>query len=446
MTKKLSILLNGILIASGMVFSDELRLAGMPASYIAILLVGLGYFFFLIRDEGKKILDLFRGKYVPVVLLMTLGVWSFLMMIYSAIADTSGEVDLIGQYLAIFFLTVMGLYLAIKGIKFSKVYLVVALVSGMVVSILSFWFDYFSVEDSSAIFLLTNFVASVLYLDEKRKVFKYIFLVCTFLIDILLNLKGEYVQIVLLIAFYLAVPIILVTSKKNVKCAGTLLLVLLIITSNMCLVPYVFDKSEVEVALTFEGSIYLDAVIAVGAFLFYSYWDKLPENVDEEKLILRRFKRGIFTSLCVYVFAIGSAVLGKEMILSLDDEGILGGIKSLFSPLLNSLSTENVISSSIENMNIFALVLMLIIFTRFLLKGYENSKESKDSGQCLLVASFSFFAMMIMKMDFGRIEIVFFYTMVTAFVDAEKRKIKRIPVSIENIRELISEHLENRDE
>ena len=446
MSKKLSLVLNEILIASGILLSRELKLLEMPVLYIVISVIGLIYLFFLVRDDGQKVWNFFRERYWPVRLLLLLAIWNLLMTIYYAISYT-GNIESMGLSLSIFALAVIGIYIVIHGIDYNRGYLYLTLIIGILVSVFSFVFDYFKFEWISTILLLANMIATLLFLEARGKALQYIYLLCGIVTDILLNLNNNYLGITVLGTFYIAIPIVLINSKANIKKSGIMLMTLMLITSNMSLIPFCIEDSKIAVALSLEESIYLDVVIAVLSLLFFNYWDKLPEKVDENLLLLNRFRKGITLFGIGYVFTIVSILCAKDSILSFPEEGIKGGVKLLFIPLIQSLKSENMISYMIEQIDFVSLVLILLVLIGFLFFGYLRRKKYQSSINGIFLIAIVFVAEMAMwKMNSGMMAVNYIFILLASYSNTEQRNIKRIPLNIYNIREILGESMENADE
>lgn len=430
-----------------MILSNELKLEGMPIIYVVISLVGLVYLFFLVRDDRNKLLSFIKEKYLPIRLLTILGAWNLGRTVYLAITNIGGDVEVLGLPISIFALSIVGLSMVVNGADYSKAYLLVILVTGALTVTFAFCFELFKFEWISELIILTNMVASILYLEEKRKFLQYVFLICMALADVLLVMKGEYLGIAFLGAFYILIPIVSINTKGNIKRTGLMLLMLMLITSNMCLVQFFFEELSGETALTLEGSIYLDVLIAIAGMFFFNYWEKLPENVDEDKLILRRFRTGLVSFFIAYVFVLVSVIIGKETILSFTDEGAKGGIKMLFSPLLMSLNGENMLAHLIEKIDLFSIVLILFIFIRFVMSGNERTKQSTFVLRDMFLVSSSFLVVTVFwKLNYGAIVAAYLLLLVVAFTNESPREIKKIPVNIDNIKRLLGDISGNIDE
>lgn len=460
MTKRLNVLLNGIMLASGMLICDEFELVEMPILYLVILIVGLIYLFFLVRDDRTRMYELINGRYFPVYIFLALGIWSLLRFFCLIFTDSGSDFSAIAFYMFIFSLAIIGIYVVIHGFEFNVSYLVIMSISGVVISLCSICVDIFKIDfidnllpmindqrQLSAVFWLTNMCVSVLFVLNDG-IFYQLFCIGTgALTEILLIYYGAYLQLAVLVAFLLAIPVFLVATKRSVQRVGIMLGILVFLICNSSLVPYLIEGVELETTLSLDGSIFLDIVVVFVIIVFFNYWNKLPENVNANLLVLRRFRKAIVFLETMYVCVIVGTILAKEQIMELKDEGVVRGVKSLLVPLLGALENENMISYGLEKIDIVSMILLLIVFIRFALKGYERTKKIKVwSGIYFLLTEFVILGMLLWKVNMGIMTIAYIFVLLASFGNDEPRKIWTIPVNIENIKELLGDHLENLNE
>ena len=457
MNKKLSIVLNVILIVAGLLLDKEIMIADMPMVYIVISAVGLVYSFFVIRDDRTAIFDCIRAKYVPMCLLTVLGIWCLIVTVYSTVISFEGEIAKAGIYLAIFALAVIGIRTIVHGMNYDRFYILIAAASGAVISVLTIIYDISQYEwilnifpmisdrcRISSVLLITDMAVAFWYLEENRNIIRYILMLIAIITDIVMVVNGEYLSVTLLVGFYLLVPIMLITTKLNVKRTAYMLLALVLVTGNMCLLPYCFENINFEIGLAIDGSIYLDIILAVAGFFFFLYWDKLPEKVDESRLILSKFKKGLSILVGFYAVVILSVLFAKEEILVMADEDTGGAIKKLFGPMLLQISKGNTISYAIDKTDILTLILLMLIVLIFVFGGIEHYTETgQKASMTLLIAIVTIAGMIIRKMSLGTFTVSYIFILITAYSNEKSAKIKKARVNIDNIKALLGEELES---
>lgn len=71
--------------------------------------------------------------------------------------------------------------------------------------------------------------------------------------------------------------------------------------SNMGLLSQYTPIFVTELSYSLEHSVYLDLLLAAGGILFFHYWEKIPEGIDLERLVMRKMRRAYKVVLMVMI-------------------------------------------------------------------------------------------------------------------------------------------------
>lgn len=196
------------------------------------------------------------------------------------------------------------LYLLMMETKgFYRLYLDLILYAGLVVMAvllmgylydpqIGAWLVLWGDQGAAASYLLLVAVVSVLqYSVCKYKEQSYFYILCAFVSFFLLACNHSVISFWILGISILLIPVLLRPTALLWKRAMQMLFLFLFIVSNMSLLANYTSLLLVETSYDLEHSVYLDLLLAVGGVVFFHYWDRIPQNVRPDRIVLRRLYR-----------------------------------------------------------------------------------------------------------------------------------------------------------
>lgn len=195
----------------------------------------------------------------------------------------------------------------------------------------------------------------------------------------------------LMTVFFLATPILMRPTAELVKRNMQLCFVFLFMMSNMSLLTNYTELIDKEMSLSLEHSVYLDLLIAVGGVFFFKYWDKIPEKINREKLIMIKMRRGFIFVLKLVGIVFLIFVMGGGRWKKLPDTMGTSMVKSFAVPLVNEIgNSKNTWIYCIENSSISVLILLIftVLLIRRLIINYSFAKSLTSSFLILAIVFF----------------------------------------------------------
>ena len=229
--------------------------------------------------------------------------------------------------------------------------------------------------------------------DRVRSVF-YLLIAIVAFFTLLLNYN--IISLWIMAAAFFLIPVVMRPTAELVKRDMQLCFVFFFMMSNMSLLTNYTQLIQKEMSLSLEHSVYIDLLIAVGGVLFFSYWDKIPEEIDKDRLILRKMRRGYILVLKLMGIVFLSFAAGGGRWKSLPDTMGTTIVKSFAVPLIDEINNSNNIwISCMENSSISALIILIFagLLIRRIIRNHSFAKPLTGGFQIVTIAVFieSFF-------------------------------------------------------
>lgn len=195
------------------------------------------------------------------------------------------------------------------------------------------------------------------------------------------------------VTFFL-IPVVMRPTAELVKRDMQLCFIFFFIMSNMSLLTNYSQLIQKETNWSLEHSVYLDLLIAVGGVFFFGYWEKIPEEIDKEKLVLRKMRRGYILVLKLIGIIFLSFVVGGDRWKALPNTMGTKIVVSFAVPLIDEIgNSRNIWISCMENSSISALVILIFagILIRRILRNHNFAKPL--TGGSMVVAAVIFMEM-----------------------------------------------------
>ena len=232
-------------------------------------------------------------------------------------------------------LAFVALYFCLSsGIRFRQIYFNLILYGGLLFCAV-FLFPHFTgiqikgygnllLEDRGATascFLLVCMVGVYQYCSCRDRLRSWFYLAISVVGFLALFLNWNILSFWMMSAYFMAIPVILRPTAQLIKKDMQMFFLFGFLLSNMSLLTEYTQVVLTELPYSLEHSVYLDLLLAAGGVLFFHYWEKIPEGIDLERLVMRKMRRiykGLLMALGI-LFAgtvIGAdrwAVLGEKM-------------------------------------------------------------------------------------------------------------------------------------
>lgn len=231
----------------------------------------------------------------------------------------------------VFLLAFIGMFiLTASGRKFDPRYFDSIIYAGLLVSGALLYYELCGMEPGgimqmliqgdaeTASYMLLIGTTSVLQYCGCRERYRSLFYAGSALISFfLLFLTQNWAGIGIMILVFVAVPILFRSTVELVKRDMQLFFCYLFLLSNMGLIAGYTDIVQKELSYSLQGGVYLELAMAAGGLVFFHYWERIPEGIDTERLVLRRMRKGYQLLFRGLLFLMAAAVIG-------DTEGRLG--------------------------------------------------------------------------------------------------------------------------
>lgn len=383
--------------------------------------------------------------YEDVVVLLLLG-WSLLCIIGKLFQ--SWEKGVPDYQFQVTCITMAFLYFIFKGVKaFKDWYFDLILYSGLLIMGYMLYCylcnmqmagrlsDIMNDSGQVASYLLLPCVISVyrycICRDRARSVF-YLLIAVVGFFTILIN--HSIISLWIMAVVFFLIPVVMRPAAELVKRDMQLCFLFFLMMSNMSLLTNYTQLIRKETNWSLEHSVYLDLLIAVGGVLFFSYWDKIPEEIDKERLILKKMRRGYIFVLKLMGIVFLSFAAGGSKWKSLPDTMGTAIVKSFAIPLIDEVgNNKNIWISYMENSSISALVLLILsgLLIRRIIRNHSFAKPLTEG--FLIVAAVVFIEMFFFTPYISSLPVYLLFIVMAAFYREDKQ---RGVVSKINIKEI----------
>ena len=319
--KKITALFTAALPLISLLCGQKIEAAGMPLSYLLFFLSALAYAGFRIWDARNGNGGMWIPAYKMDFVVWALLAWNLLSIMGKMFQDPdTGAIHY--QFEAVWIVVGL-LYFEYKDIKeIDDWYWDWILYAGLVM-LGRFLFCYLCGWETGWMAERINDsgkAASCIILVSMISVFRYCFcrvrirsafylaisVISFFALFINYNIPSLWIMALV----FLAIPVLFRPTAELVKRDMQLFFVYGFLLSNMSLLANYTQMLRRKPAISLEHSVYLELLLAVGGVVFFHYWDRIPEGVDMERLVLRKMRRGYRFLLVMAGIVFGILVLG----------------------------------------------------------------------------------------------------------------------------------------
>jgi len=166
--------------------------------------------------------------------------------------------------------------------------------------------------------------------DKLRSAFYIGALTVGFLV---LIINQNRVSLYLMSMVFLAIPVVERPTAELVKRDMQMFFLYLFLLCNISLLADYTSLLQVEVDYPLKQSVYLELLAAVGSIFFFRLWDRVPEGMDLNRLIMRKMRRDCQFLLNAMGIILAGVLIGGEHWKDLSDHRGLGVLKGFAVPL-----------------------------------------------------------------------------------------------------------------
>ena len=424
-----------VLILISMLVLVDVKVAGIRLSILLLFVLTITYI-------GYEMVSMRNGTPFPLrprnmadIAVLALIAWSLLSIIGTFFRGWDEEVP--NYQFQVLCITLSLLYFLFKEIKVFKAwYFDLILYSGLAVMgymLLCYLCDMQMAEilpeimDNSgknASYVLLLCVVSVCrYIMCRDKVRSMVYALISAVGFFVLLINHNIASLWLMTFFFLAVPVLMRPTAELVKRDMQLCFVFFFMMSNMSLLTNYTELIQKEMSLSLEHSVYIDLLMAVGGVFFFKYWDKIPENINKEKLVMIKMRHRFMLILKMMGIIFVSFVMGGSRWKKMPDTMGATIAKSFAVPLVNEIGkSKNAWLYCTENSSIS--VLIVLIFTALIARRLtRNHNFAKPlTGSFILLAIVFFMETFFFVPSINIMPIYMLVFVVAAFYQEEKQR------------------------
>ena len=273
--------------------------------------------------------------------------------------------------------------------------------------------------------LLVSIVGVISYCFCEDKIRSWFYLLTTTLAFLILCINHYCISIWMLLFGLLLIPVIFRPIAELIKRDMQMLFLFMFILSNLSLITNYTDFLLVEVTLSLESSVYLEMFLAVGGIIFFHFWDRLPENVDLNKVSMLKLQRVFMYALCLVVIAFMGIVFGGNSWYDLPDTMVGKLVKSAAVPVISELAQgRSGLSKIIEYKGILGIILLIGLFYVLLRKMMGNYHRDRQVTTTYILVTVIFLIQLFFFMpSLNAILVYYIFFLGSVFIVEDKKKV-----------------------
>lgn len=303
-----------ILLILSMLSAFKIKIAGFPLYSLLLLTVTSVWLLLKILYAGRNGETFPAIKYLTDTVAITAILYALISVIVKLFsASEEGWIDF--SWNAEMIALAVICLLVSSGVQFKTFYLDLLLYCGLLVAGLyllcsltdglrSSVVEAFLADSAqvSSYFLLVGMIAVYAYCACRDRMRSLFYMMVSAISFFVLFLNQNAISLWLMGIFFLMIPVALRPTAVLVKRSMQLFFIYLFMLSNMSLLTEYTQIIRADISYSLEYSVYLDLLIAAGGAAFFYYWDRIPEGVDLNRLVLKKMQRGYrFTAIMFLV-------------------------------------------------------------------------------------------------------------------------------------------------
>ncbi len=413
----------------------DVKVAGVGIYTVVLLLFAVVSLFLHIINEDFEIIALIKKRDEMVCLSAAIVVWEVLRLIYSAVQNATSEASGIERELDIIAVIILFIVYG-RGIRISRQLVDIMIIAGIVTSATALAYHVIAADFLHKVIPIitrkntwTAYLIMLVMLADSRlkdrtvcKAMKGVYIAATALSYVLLVLSGDWLGVGILIGYFLMQPVLMLPTKRLVTISGRQLFALLFTVSNMSLITGYTEVFKIKVDLPLEVSIYVDIILAVCGLVFFTYWEKVPEKADPDRLILKKMRTGFKIAALAYLCTIVAIMFGADRLIIPTDYD-MGGIKMVLSIVAASMKNRgNIMTAMVTNGDVIGLILIILIVSIMIYKATKNVSFFKPQTSSYALIAFAFVALLLTTEVNANVAVIGGFLLMTAAYGQEPRQ------------------------
>ena len=292
----------------------------------------------------------------------------------------------------------------------------------------------------SSYFLLVGMVSVYAYCVCRDKMRSVFYLMVSGISFLVLFLNHNIISLWLMGIYFLAVPVMLRPTAILVKRIMQLFFVYLFMLSNMSLLTEYTHFIQSEISYSLEHSVYIDLLVAAGGVVFFHYWDRIPEGMDLERLVLRKMQKAYRFVLTTVILVFMVVILGGGWA-DLPDGISYDMVKSFAVPLAEAVGrNESGILQCFRTIGVLPGIFLIVSIVLFTGRMHRNYASDKPVTAILILIS-GIFLIQLLFWNPGIHNIVcYFYLLATAcFYKEEREQMESVGIKISDLKLKVQE-------
>lgn len=448
------------LILLSMLLTKDMRAADFPIYSLLLLLVSFGWIavdIFLQKGIARAILPVRYWTDLMVLLIICYEVTATVCKLFRD--PDQGKIDFSGNAEMLAFAV---LYLLISsGIKFRQNYYDLILYGGLLFETIflyshvtgaAFWkYDRLILEDAGAAsfcFVLICMVGVYQYCTCKDKLRSSFYFAVSAVGFLALCLNRNIISFWMMVFYFMAVPVLIRPTALLVKKDMQMFFLFSLIRSNMSLLTEYTQIFVTDISYSLEHSVYLDLLLAAGGILFFHYWEKIPEGIDMERLVMRKMRRVYKSILMAAVLLFIGIVIGADRWTALGNQISDDIWKSFALPLVEAVrQSESGFYVCFREAGTAAGIFAVLFFVMMANKLRQNYGMDKPlTGSLILITIFFMVQLLFYSPAVNTLTVYFVLFLFAAFYKEEKVKMVSVRISGETLRRQNEKVLEEKTE
>ncbi|MCM1156818.1 MAG: hypothetical protein NC314_13065 [Roseburia sp.] len=438
-----------LLLVCSMLFVSDIELAGFPVYTFFLLIAALYFMFIKIVSNRLEERSFKKNWYMTDILAAAAIVIALSDMIRKLFRDPDeGAIDFSIDAKVIAFALLYLVFMA--GSQFKKIYFDLIAYCGLLVtgaySYVCLTGEPVAVSakiteaDSGGIasyFMLFCMVGIYSYCTCKERLRSYFYLAVSLLGFLALLLNQNILSFWLMTIYFVAMPVMLRPTAQLVKKDMQLFFLYGFMMSNMSLITGYTDIIFKETAYSLEHSVYLDLLLAVGGILFFHYWERIPEGIDLERLVMRRMRKGYRLLLKIITVLLAGIMVSADKWTFLNDDMSGKVLKGFILPLVESVrESESGFYILFRETGMAGAVLALFFLILLFIRLWKNwGYDRPVTGILILISSVFMVQLLFWKPEIHTLTVYFMLLLFAAFNNEEKVRVKSIKIREETLRE-----------
>ena len=249
-----------------------------------------------------------------------------------------------------------------------------------------------------------------------------------------LFLNHNIVSIWLMALVFIAFPVWFRPTAEWIKRDMQLFFLYLFLLSNMSLLTGYTNLIRAEVSFSLEHSVYLDLLLAAGGVWFFRSWEKLPEEIELDRLVLRKMKRGYQFLLRTMLIVFAGILIGGGYWGSLPEEGMaMPTVRETAALLAEEIqSGKGFLFTAIAEQGVSGGLLLLILCSMLAGRLWKNySYDKPDTGIMILLSFLFLIQLLFWKASINTLPVYFVYVVFAITYKEEREKVISTKMKLE---------------